>query len=87
MATRFIIAKLRNRRFFSLAELNVAIAELVAQLNNRMSRHLGASRRALFEELERAAATVSDRPALQPWIQMRMVLSGPNPPTGPRRAD
>ena len=50
VATRFIIAKLRNRRFFSLVELNVAIAELVAQLNNRMSRHLGASRRALFEE-------------------------------------
>jgi transposase len=55
VATRFIIAKLRNRRFFSLAELNAAIAELVAQLNERVSRHLGASRRALFEELERAA--------------------------------
>ena len=55
VATRFIIAKLRNRRFFSLAELNAAIAELVAQLNDRMSRHLGASRRALFEELERPA--------------------------------
>jgi len=55
VATRFIIAKLRNRRFFSLAELNAAIAELVAQLNERVSRHLGASRRALFEELEQAA--------------------------------
>src|SRR5207342_2937910 len=55
VATRFIIAKMRNRRFFSLAELNAAIAELVAQLNDRMSRHLGASRRALFEELERTA--------------------------------
>jgi transposase len=58
VATRFIIAKLRNRRFFSLTALNAAIAELVAQLNDRMSRHLGASRRALFEEL--------DRPALKP---------------------
>ena len=55
VATRFIIAKLRNRRFFSLGELNAAIAEQVPQLNDRMSRHLGASRRALFEELERAA--------------------------------
>lgn len=35
--------------------MNVAIAELVAQLNNRVSRHLGASRRALFDEIERAA--------------------------------
>jgi len=55
IATRFIIAKLRNRQFFSLAALNAAIAELVTQINNRMSRHLGASRRALFEEVERAA--------------------------------
>jgi transposase len=35
--------------------LNAAIAELVTQINNRVSRHLGASRRALFEELERSA--------------------------------
>ncbi len=55
VATRFIIAKLRNRQFFSLAALNEAIAELVAQINTRMSRHLGASRRALFEDLERSA--------------------------------
>ena len=55
VATRWIIAKLRNRHFFSFAELNAAIAELVTQLNNRVTRHLGASRRALFEELERSA--------------------------------
>jgi transposase len=55
VATRFIIAKLRNRQFFSLSALNAAIAELVGQINNRLSRHLGASRRALFEDLERAA--------------------------------
>ena len=55
IATRFIIAKLRNRQFFSLCALNEAIAALVAQINTRMSRHLGASRRALFEDLERSA--------------------------------
>jgi transposase len=55
IATRFIIAKLRNGYFFSLSELNAAVAELVTQINNRMSRHLGASRRALFDELERSA--------------------------------
>src|SRR5579864_3749775 len=55
VATRFIIAKLRNRQFFSLAALNAAVAELVAQINDRTSRHLGASRRALFEGLERSA--------------------------------
>jgi len=55
VATRWIIAKLRNRRFFSLAEINAAIAELVAQLNGRVTRHMGTSRRALFDEIERSA--------------------------------
>jgi len=55
VATRWVIAKLRNRTFFSLFALNEAISELVVQLNNRVTRHLGASRRALFEEIERQA--------------------------------
>jgi transposase len=55
VATRFIIAKLRNRQFFSLSALNTAIAEQVTQINNRVSRYLGASRRALFEHVERSA--------------------------------
>ena len=52
---RWVLARLRNRPFFSLAELNGAIRELIADLNNRPMRHLGTSRRALFEALERAA--------------------------------
>jgi transposase len=55
ITTRFIIARLRNRQFFSLSALNAAISELVAQINNRLSRHLGASRRAIFEDLEQSA--------------------------------
>jgi transposase len=55
LATRWIIAKLRNRQFFSLTDLNAAIRECVTTLNDRQSRHLGTSRRALFEELERSA--------------------------------
>ena len=53
VATRWVIAKLRNRTFFSLAELNGAIRDCVEQINNRVTRHLGASRRSLFEEIER----------------------------------
>ncbi len=55
IAERWILAALRNRRFFSLAELNAAIRELVDKLNNRVTRHLGSSRRALFEDLDRPA--------------------------------
>jgi transposase len=52
VATRWVIAKLRKRTFFSLTELNAAISELVEQINVRVTRHLGASRRSLFEEIE-----------------------------------
>jgi transposase len=52
---RWILAKLRNRRFFSLAEANAAIRQLLDQLNARVTRHLGASRRQLFEQLDRPA--------------------------------
>lgn len=40
VATRWIIAKLRKRTFFSLAELNAAIAVEAAALNARVTRHL-----------------------------------------------
>ena len=52
---RWILARLRNRRFFSLAELNQAIRELVTDLNDRPMRRLGTTRRALYEQLDRPA--------------------------------
>ena len=52
---RWVLARLRNRRFFSLAELNSAIRELTIDLNNRPMRHLGTTRRALFEAIEQTA--------------------------------
>lgn len=52
---RFILARLRNRRFFALEELNQAIRELLDELNARLMRKLGASRRAFFEALDRPA--------------------------------
>src|ERR1700722_14445016 len=52
---RWILARLRNRRFFSLAELTRAIRELVDQLNDRPMRGWGTTRRALFEQLDRPA--------------------------------
>src|SRR5262249_10857670 len=55
VAKRWIIAKLRKRKFFALAEANTAIRECVEQINNRVTRHLGASRRSLFEQIERSA--------------------------------
>jgi transposase len=55
VATRWVIAKLRKRTFFSLAELNAAIRDCLEWINNRVTRHLGASRRSLFEQIEKTA--------------------------------
>ena len=55
---RWILARLRNQTFFSLAELNRAIADLLPLLNERPFKKLPGSRRELFEQL--------DRPALGP---------------------
>ena len=55
---RWILARLRNRTFFGLAELNQSIRELMEEINDRTMEHLGKSRREFFEEL--------DRPALKP---------------------
>ena len=55
---RFILARLRNRRFLSLGELNEAIRDVLGDLNARLMRRLGASRREFFDTI--------DRPALLP---------------------
>src|SRR5207302_1570499 len=49
---RWLLGRLRHRRFYSLAELNAAIGELLRQLNDeRPIRRLGVTRRALFEHM------------------------------------
>jgi transposase len=58
LAERWILAALRHRRFFSLAELNEAIAELLDKLNHRPFKKREGTRASLYVEL--------DRPALQP---------------------
>lgn len=55
---RWILARLRHRRFFSLAELNTAIADLLEDLNRRPFKKLPGCRREAFEAL--------DRPVLRP---------------------
>jgi len=50
---REILARLRNRTFFSLAELNRAIRELLVAVNKRPFQKLDASRRELFDELDK----------------------------------
>lgn len=53
IAQRWVLARLRNQRFFCLAELNAAIRLLVAELNARQMRGFGSSRAELFAEIDR----------------------------------
>ena len=53
-----VLARLRNRIFLSLAELNKAIWELLDNLNNRPFQKMKGTRRSFFEEI--------DAPALGP---------------------
>jgi transposase len=64
---RSILARLRDRTFFSLAELNDAIAALLDDLNAKPFQKRPGSRRSLFEEL--------DRPALRPLPRERYVYA------------
>jgi len=64
---REVLARLRDRTFFSLAELNRAIRELLVAVNERPFQKLDASRLELFQEL--------DRPALKPLPSRRYEYS------------
>jgi len=56
LVQRWILARLRKRTFYSLAELNTAIAELLVSLNTRVMKRIGKTRKERFEALDRAAA-------------------------------
>ena len=61
LVERWILARLRKRPFFSLGELNAAIAALLTELNRQPFQKLPGSRLSQFE--------VIDRPALKPLPQ------------------
>ena len=55
---RYLLGRLRNQRFYSLAELNVAIAGVLIRLNDELKiRRLKVTRRALFEQVDRPHLT------------------------------
>ncbi|MDQ5988312.1 MAG: hypothetical protein CSYNP_04072 [Syntrophus sp. SKADARSKE-3] len=58
VAERWILAALRNHTFFSVYELNQAIAEKLEDLNNRRFQKMDMIRKILFETI--------DKPALKP---------------------
>jgi transposase len=54
-AQSYILGRLRNVTFFSVAECQAAIGVALERMNGREMRRLGVSRRQLFETIERPA--------------------------------
>jgi transposase len=67
VAQRWILASLRNRTFFTLDELNGAIAELLEHLNERPFQKVEGCRRSAFESI--------DRPAMKPLPMWRYEMA------------
>jgi transposase len=55
IVSRFVCGKLRNRRFFSLVELNEAVRECVTTINAKVMKPLKQSRDDLYDTLDRPA--------------------------------
>jgi transposase len=56
LAKRWILFRLRNQKFYSLAELNAAILVLLTEFNKRIMKKFQKSRRELFELLDKPHA-------------------------------
>jgi transposase len=74
IAQRWLLARMRNQIFHSPSEMNARIRELLVDLNARTMRRYGKSRRALFEEIERAALRPlpSERFEYAEWVLARV---------------
>jgi transposase len=74
LVERWILAALRKRRFFSLADLNAAIAELLEQLNQRAFRKLEGNRAERFARIDRPAlrALPADPYTFAEWKKVRV---------------
>ena len=71
---RWILAALRNRTFFSLVELNHAMAELLEKLNTRPFKKLEGSRKSWFETIDQPVlkALPLTRYELAEWKKARV---------------
>ena len=67
LVERWIMMRLRHQTFYTFKELNLAIRELMNELNLREMKQYGASRQTLFEKL--------DKPALTPLPKQRYLYT------------
>lgn len=76
LAQRWLLGRLRNRIFFSLAELNEAAHELLLAFNAKVMKGYGKSRRELFDEFDKPNALVLPAAPYEMGIWKRPVRLG-----------
>ncbi len=78
LVTRWIVQRLRKRKFFSIQEINDAIADLLEELNRKPFQKLPGSRRELFELVEKPHLTLLPAALYEPtsaWVAAQTVKS------------
>ena len=76
VVSRWVLACLRNHAFFSLAELNASIGELLVRLNRRQFKKLAECRETLFRTVDYPAMRPlpAERHIFSEWKKVRMGL-------------
>jgi transposase len=74
LVQRWILARLRNRQFFSLADLNLAISQLLVDLNHKPFKKLEGCRASCFESIDRPAmrALPAARYEYAEWLKAKV---------------
>jgi len=74
LVERWTVAVLRNRTFFSITELNGAIRELIATLNNRPFKKVAGSRKSWFDAVDKPALKQLPQTRFEDarWLRMRV---------------
>jgi transposase len=73
IASRWILARIRDQKFFSLEELNQMLWDLLEEFNNAKYQKMNYSRRSFFEETEKAELKElpSSRYVIAEWKKVR----------------
>lgn len=74
---RWVLARLRNRVFYSLAELNRAITAELERFNEKKMKRFGKSRKELFETLDKPVAGMLPEIPFE-FYEWKKAKAGPN---------
>ncbi|CAH8236985.1 transposase (fragment) [Vibrio aestuarianus] len=61
LVERWFMTRMRHQTFHTFKEVNLAIRELMNDLNQRVMKQYGASRKVLFDKLDKPACALMDR--------------------------